>query len=86
MAQMQISLPDSASDFIQQQVAAGHYRSADEFLSELVEQARAMATDERLAALIQEGLDSGEGEEINAQWWRSVDDEVRGALQRRQSA
>ena len=69
MVQMQISLPDTASEFIRQQVSGGRYRSADEYLAELVGQARAMAADEWLEKLIREGLESEGGEEITDEWW-----------------
>jgi antitoxin ParD1/3/4 len=85
MVQIQISLPEAASDFIQQQIAAGRYRSADEFVGELVDQARAMAADDRVAELIREGMESGDGEEVNDEWWDRIDAKVREEIQRRQS-
>ena len=77
MVQFQISLPESAGEFIQQQVAAGRYRSADEFVTQLVEQARALAVDEPLSELIREGMESGEGVEVTDEWWDQLEEKAR---------
>lgn len=86
MVQIQISLSDKAGKFIQEQVSAGRYPSPDHLIGELVEQACEMANDERLAELIREGLESGDGEEIDDAWWDRIEARVSEEMRRRQSA
>ena len=83
---MQVKLPDWAGEFIQSQVAAGRFESADQFLTELLDQARVMVPDDQLAELIQEGLDSDEGEEMTDAWWERRTAELRAEAARRRSA
>jgi antitoxin ParD1/3/4 len=86
MIEIKVTLPDWAGEYIQGQIKSGRCASADELIAALLDEERAIATDERLAELIQEGLDSGEGTEVNDQWWEQIDEKVRQELQRRQSA
>ncbi|MEX2175059.1 MAG: hypothetical protein WD872_11900 [Pirellulaceae bacterium] len=82
MVELQVKLPDWAGEYIQQQVAAGRFSSTDEMLADLVDQARIQAAKKRLAELIQEGLDSGEGVEVNDAYWEQLDERVRAELER----
>jgi antitoxin ParD1/3/4 len=86
MIDRQISLPESTSRFIDEQVAAGRYGSPSEFVTDLIEQARTGIAPERLAALIREGMESGEGEVVDDEWWNRLDDKVKAVIQRRQPA
>jgi len=58
---MTISLPESLKQFVEQQVSAGGYASAEEYIGALVEAERARA---RIEELIVEGLESGPATEI----------------------
>ena len=86
MVQLQVSLPDWAAEFIQAQVAAGKYGSADQLLTELLDQARVFVADDQLAELIQEGLDSEGGEEMTDEWWERRTIELRAEAARSRSA
>jgi len=86
MMELQVRLPDWAGEYIQAQVAAGRYASADQLLTELIEQARVFAADDDLAELIQEGLDSEGGEEMTDEWWERRTNELRAEAARRRSA
>jgi antitoxin ParD1/3/4 len=64
----QVQLPAPLSEYVQSQVAAGRYGSAEEFVSALVradqEEQRILAQLEnnpRLERLLEEGLESGPG-------------------------
>jgi antitoxin ParD1/3/4 len=56
---MKISLPESLTAFVEQQVASGKYSSVEEYLGVLIEADQKQKAREHLETLIQEGLDSG---------------------------
>lgn len=87
MTQMQITLPEPAKVFVEEQVKTGRYQSASEFLTELIERARKKAAaEEKLAELIREGEESGEGVEYSDEWWERRGEEIRAEAERRRSA
>jgi antitoxin ParD1/3/4 len=86
MIELQVTLPDWAGKFIEEQVATGQYGSADEVISELIDRARVHVADDRLAALVREGLESGEASEVTDEWWDRRSAELRAAAERRRSA
>ncbi|MEX2174632.1 MAG: hypothetical protein WD872_09745 [Pirellulaceae bacterium] len=61
MTEVLVRLPEQASSFVEEQVAAGQFASASEFLLSLVEHARRRATIEQVDRLLVEGLASGTG-------------------------
>jgi antitoxin ParD1/3/4 len=71
---MTILLPESLKGFVEQQVAAGKYPSAEEYIGALVEAERARA---RLEELIVEGLESGPATEMTAEDWEDIRRRVR---------
>jgi antitoxin ParD1/3/4 len=71
---MTISLPEPLKQFVEQQVSAGGYASAEEYIGALVEAERARA---RLEELIVEGLESGPATEMTAQDWEDIRRKVR---------
>lgn len=76
MADFQISLPQAAGDFVQEQVAAGLYRTPSEMVASLVEQARKRSAAERLMSMVQEGIDSGPPIEATPEWRRQFREEM----------
>lgn len=66
---MTISLPEPLKQFIEQQVSAGGYASAEEYIGALVEAERARA---RIEELIVEGLESGPATEMTAEDWEDI--------------
>lgn len=86
MTELQVKLPDWAGEYIEEQVAAGKYCSADELITDLIDGARAIVADDHLAALIREGMESGEGVEIDDEWWDRRAAELRAEAERRRSA
>jgi antitoxin ParD1/3/4 len=79
---MKISLPESLTAFVEQQVASGKYADAEQYLRALIEADQKQKAREHLEALIQEGLDSGPATEMTAQDWEHIRQEglarVRG--------
>jgi antitoxin ParD1/3/4 len=72
MVTVNISLPESLKAFLDDQVAAGGYRSASAFLQRLLRQAQKKASiEEKLLAGIA-ALDRGEGSEMTAQDWKRL--------------
>jgi antitoxin ParD1/3/4 len=86
MVELQVTLPDWAGEYIQEQVAAGRYGSADELLVDLIDQARVVVMDDRMAELVREGMESGEGVEVTDEWWESLSAKVRAEAERRRTA
>jgi antitoxin ParD1/3/4 len=83
MTQLQISLPEEAKRFVEEQVASGRYQSPGDYLASLVEQARVQAANEKLAELIREGMESGEAIEYSDEWWERRGEEIRAEAKRR---
>jgi antitoxin ParD1/3/4 len=86
MTQIQISLPETANQFIQEQIASGRYGSPSDLVVDLVEKARTQAAKEKLAQLIREGIESGEGVEITDDYWNRFEEKLKAELERRRSA
>jgi antitoxin ParD1/3/4 len=67
-----VNLPNDLKPFVESQVAAGDYASADEFVRRLVENALTEAQADHIETLIQQGLDSGEPQEVTPETWQSL--------------
>ena len=86
MIELKVTLPDWAGEYIQEQVAAGRYASADDMLAELIDNARVVVADDRMAKLIREGMESGDGVEVTDEWWQALSAKVQAEAERRRSA
>lgn len=71
MANIHVTLPEAATQFVEGQIASGQFASASEYLTFLVEEARATSAKRRLDDLLDEGLNSGRPIEFTPQWWQS---------------
>lgn len=70
MTNLNISLPDSVKDFVDEQVAKGGYSSVNEYLVALIfQEQKRRKNQENLEELLLEGLDSGESIEVTDEWW-----------------
>ncbi|OBQ35562.1 MAG: transcriptional regulator [Anabaena sp. CRKS33] len=72
MKSMNISLPDTMRDYIEEQVAQGGYSSVSEYFRELVRQDQKHRANERLQTMLLEGLNSGNATEMTAQDWEDI--------------
>jgi antitoxin ParD1/3/4 len=70
MTKMQVTLPDSASEFVLSKVSSGQFATPSEYLGFLVERARAESAKQELDDLLEEGLNSGTPIQFSAEWWR----------------
>lgn len=69
MDTMNIALPESMKQFVQERVAQGGYSSASEYIRELIRSDQKRKTEERIDALLLEGLDSGGPVPVTPEYW-----------------
>jgi antitoxin ParD1/3/4 len=69
LASLNISLPQSLKEYVENQVAEGGYSTPSEYLRELLREDQKRRAEERLEALLFEGLQSGEPIQITAEYW-----------------
>ncbi len=68
MDSMQISIPENLKQFVDGQVADGHYASVSEYVRQLIQADQERASESELEALLMEGLASGETPMTSADW------------------
>ena len=69
MNTMNIALPESMKQFVQEQTAAGGYSSVSEYVRELIRYDQRRKVEERLDALLLDGLTSGESIAVTPEYW-----------------
>lgn len=84
MKSMNISLPDTMRDYVEEQVKTNGYSSASEYFRELVRQDQKRKANERLETLLLEGLNSGARSEMTPQDWEEIRQSVRNKIAKRQ--
>ena len=68
MQTMNVSLPETLKDFVDQQIAAGRYSTASEYVRELIRNDEKQKAEEQLPTLLREGLQSKETELTRDDW------------------
>ena len=68
MQTMNISLPETLKDFVDQQIAAGRYSTASEYVRELIRNDEKQKAEKQLSTLLREGLQSKETELTRDDW------------------
>ena len=71
MASLNISLPQSLKDYVEDRVSVGGYSTPSEYLRELLRQDQKQRTEDKLETLLLEGLESGEAIEITPEYWEN---------------
>jgi antitoxin ParD1/3/4 len=71
MDTMNIALPESMKEFVQEQVTAGGYSSVSEYVRDLIRSEQRRRAEERINALLREGLSSGEPIEVTPEYWEA---------------
>ena len=71
MASLNISLPQSLKDYVEDRVSVGGYSTPSEYLRELLRQDQKQRTEDKLETLLLEGLESGEPIEITPEFWEN---------------
>ena len=85
MSTMNISLPETLKDFVDQQVASGRYSSASEYVRELIREDEKRQAQERLESMLLEGLNS-DATEMREEDWEEIRREGLARIQARKSA
>ena len=76
MTTVNISLPQTLKQYIEEKVAGGRYSSASEFVRELLRDSQERESRNRLETLIREGLESGPPSPMTNEDWEDVHREV----------
>lgn len=71
MTNLQISLPESLQQFIDQQVRDGSYNNTDEYIYHLILEDQKRNAKQQLEEMLIAGLDSGDPIEITDDWWEN---------------
>jgi antitoxin ParD1/3/4 len=71
MASLNISLPQSLKDYVEDQVESGGYSTPSEYVRELLRRDRDHRAEVKLEALLLAGLNSGEPIEITPEYWEN---------------
>jgi len=79
MTDLTVSLPETLTAYLQEQIASGHYDTADDYIQALIQQDKARK--EHLEPLLLEGLASGEATLMSATDWVAI----RAAVRQNQS-
>jgi antitoxin ParD1/3/4 len=69
LASLNISLPQSLKDYVENQVTEGGYSTPSEYLRELLRQDQQRRAEDKLNALLLEGLNSGQPIEVTPEYW-----------------
>lgn len=80
MKTMNVSLPDTMRDYIEQQVKAGGYGSVSEYIRDLIRQDQKRKAKEHLETLLLEGIESGTATPMSDQDWTEIRQAVRDKL------
>lgn len=76
-ASMNISLPDSLKEWVEEQVASGGYATASEFFRELLRAEQQRRLREHIDANLHQALDSGESTPMTPSDWERIRREGR---------
>lgn len=70
MTNLTVSLPEALTAYLQEQIASGHYSSADDYIQALIQQDKARK--EHLEPLLLEGLASGDATPMTDTDWNTI--------------
>jgi len=80
MATMNISLPDPMKEFVEAQVSAGSYGNASEYIRQLLREAQVRKANEKLEQMLIEGMNSGPGKPIDADFMSNLRKDVAARI------
>ncbi len=72
MTNVNVSLPDTLKEYIEDQVSSGGYGTTSEYLRELIRADRKLKAQNRLESLLLEGLESGEAIPVTPDFWKDL--------------
>ena len=85
MQTMNIAVPDSLKEYVQQQVAQGGYSSASEYIRELIRADQKDRARQALEVEVLRGLESGETQPLTEGDWDAIREEVKKRHAKRKS-
>jgi len=71
MASLNISLPQSLKDYVEDQVKGSGYSTPSEYVRELLREDQKRRAQQKLEELLLEGLNSGKPIEITPEYWEN---------------
>jgi antitoxin ParD1/3/4 len=77
METMNIALPDTMKEFVEEQVQRGGYRSVSEYVGELIRADREEKARQALESEVLKGLQSGASTPMTPEDWQDLREEVR---------
>ena len=81
MTTLNISLPDTLGEFVQETVTRDGYDTASDYLRDLIHEDQRRKAQEKLDSLLQEGLSSGPSTPMTPQDWNEIRLEVRRVVE-----
>lgn len=75
MTTLTVTLPDSLTLYLQEQIASGYYSNANDYIQTLIQQDRSRK--QYLESLILEGIASGEPAPMTSDDWNEIRQSVR---------
>ena len=69
MTSLNISLPQSLKDYVEERVKESGYSTPSEYVRNLVREDQKRRAEEKLEALLLEGINSGKPIEITSEYW-----------------
>jgi antitoxin ParD1/3/4 len=86
---LNISLPPTLKQWVQDQIDQGGYGTASEYIRQLIREERKRQNRVLVEEKLQEALDSGEPKTVNAATWKKsakrVEDRIKGAARKRRA-
>ncbi len=83
MTSLNVSLPESMREWIDEQVKTGGYGTASEFVREVIREAQKNKARQALEAKLLEGINSGPNIEVNEEYWSGLRDRVAKRLKKK---
>ena len=77
MTTMNISLPDTLKEFVDDQVKNRGYSTSSEYVRDLIRNDQVRQAEQRLAALMLEGLESGPAVPVTEAYWNNKRDALK---------
>lgn len=74
---MNVSLPETLKDYVQQRVAQGAFSNPSDYIRTLIREDRERQAGARLEALLVQGVSSGDPVPLDAGEWESIRQEVK---------
>lgn len=74
MATMNISLNDSLKDYVQERITQADFSNASDYIRTLIRADQEQYLQKRLEQLLLDGLESGEPEIVDEQFWQQLHD------------